>query len=528
MAWTNLVLTTILGLLLALHAAAAPEESYDEKLKLTQFKDGKVLAEFYFTRFISPSAVKKAKDNHYTLLPRSIGEIIQSFGVKELHLTFTQGTWNHEKWGYSPLSAPGGVQLWSWFETANVDSQWKGLTHALAGLFCASLNFIDQSATAEPLLSFRTNGTVTSASELTESNSPQLRYGSLPREAVCTENLTPWVKLLPCQTKAGIASLFNAYRLFDGNFHSMGTHLRPICTDAMCEQRGIEFVQTLAVVLDPMRLDNRKDWSLQTIFERKLDSACPVAENTQIVVTVPETSGFTFRPSPPDVKQDGKGHTIATYPIHRETPKNMDVGITWSNPTVNHTIDRTHSYIRANRYLTGYGGERGGLSVDLYNYRSSAIPVTYFESIPWILKLYLHTLKVETSVNKSTAVVGDIFFQPAIDRGRPSVLEMQLTLPPNSTTTISIEFDKAFVKYTEHPPDANRGFDIGAAVISLRADEGEQNTRIYTETLLISLPTPDFSMPYNVITLTCTLIALFFGSMFNLLTRRFEPLTIKR
>ncbi|CAG8586223.1 8487_t:CDS:1, partial [Racocetra persica] len=40
-------------------------------------------------------------------------------------------------------------------------------------------------------------------------------------------------------------------------------------------------------------------------------------------------------------------------------------------------------------------------------------------------------------------------------------------------------------------------------------------------TLLVSLPTPDFSMPYNVITLTCTVIALFFGSMFNLMTRSF-------
>ena len=33
--------------------------------------------------------------------------------------------------------------------------------------------------------------------------------------------------------------------------------------------------------------------------------------------------------------------------------------------------------------------------------------------------------------------------------------------------------------------------------------------------------TPDFSMPYNVIIMSCTLIALIFGSVFNLLTRRF-------
>lgn len=35
--------------------------------------------------------------------------------------------------------------------------------------------------------------------------------------------------------------------------------------------------------------------------------------------------------------------------------------------------------------------------------------------------------------------------------------------------------------------------------------------RIYTSNVLVDLPTPDFSMPYNVIIMTSTLLALFFG-----------------
>ena len=42
-----------------------------------------------------------------------------------------------------------------------------------------------------------------------------------------------------------------------------------------------------------------------------------------------------------------------------------------------------------------------------------------------------------------------------------------------------------------------------------------------TTSLLLPLPTPDFSMPYNVIILTSTVIAMAFGSIFNLLVRRF-------
>lgn len=55
-------------------------------------------------------------------------------------------------------------------------------------------------------------------------------------------------------------------------------------------------------------------------------------------------------------------------------------------------------------------------------------------------------------------------------------------------------------------------------------DAGSNNEyfiRLHTETLLISLPTPDFSMPYNVICLACTVIAIAFGSIHNLTTRRF-------
>jgi len=42
----------------------------------------------------------------------------------------------------------------------------------------------------------------------------------------------------------------------------------------------------------------------------------------------------------------------------------------------------------------------------------------------------------------------------------------------------------------------------------------------YTEVLLVPLTTPDFSMPYNVITITCTVFALYFGSLLNVLRRR--------
>lgn len=37
--------------------------------------------------------------------------------------------------------------------------------------------------------------------------------------------------------------------------------------------------------------------------------------------------------------------------------------------------------------------------------------------------------------------------------------------------------------------------------------------------MIITLPTPDFSMPYNVICLACTVVALAFGPLHNITTK---------
>lgn len=44
--------------------------------------------------------------------------------------------------------------------------------------------------------------------------------------------------------------------------------------------------------------------------------------------------------------------------------------------------------------------------------------------------------------------------------------------------------------------------------------------RIFSEALLVSLPLPDFSMPYNVITLTCTMFGAVFSAILAATTRR--------
>ena len=105
-----------------------------------------------------------------------------------------------------------------------VDDRWKGFRNALAGLFCASLGSLDELRTTSPAQSFPPEGA------LPDWGLPhQIRHASLPSEHVCTENLTPFLKLLPCKSLSGIASLLNPHRLFDADWHGMGVHVLPVC-----------------------------------------------------------------------------------------------------------------------------------------------------------------------------------------------------------------------------------------------------------------------------------------------------------
>jgi GPI-anchor transamidase subunit T len=181
------------------------------------------------------------------------------------------------------------------------------------------------------------------------------------------------------------------------------------------------------------------------------------------------------------------------------------------------------------RSHTGTSQASGRLHVSFTNTFEEARRVVYLETPPWIIKFYLYTLTI--TVNNDTQPRDDILQELTYiptKANHPTHFEPILLLPPLSTVHLTLGFDKTFLRYTEHPPDAQRGWDLPPAVLVPLPFSGEgsgnsttTHPRMYTNTLLVDLATPDFSMPYNVIIMSSTLVALLFGSVFNLLTRNF-------
>ncbi|KAL1970062.1 hypothetical protein VTN77DRAFT_6467 [Rasamsonia byssochlamydoides] len=557
----TLLLFAVLCVLLASLSTAS---DYHEQLVLQPLPGSSLLASFNFRSNSSQSSFEK---QHFRYFPRSLGQILQHAHTKELHLRFSTGRWDAESWGTRPWNGykegATGVELWAWIDAPTEDqafAKWVSLTQSLSGLFCASLNFIDSTRTTRPVVSFEPVGDHAPSDQL------HLLHGTLPGEVVCTENLTPFLKMLPCKGKAGISSLFDGHKLFDASWQSMSLDVRPTCPPGEPECL-IEIEQTVDMVLDidrskrprdnpiprpvpadqlvcdpskpynsddtcfPLEKKAEKGWSLTEVFGRPVKGHCPLSDDDGagskvICLKVPhEKTVFVTTEAVEAKNPDGLSRCYSLL-------SSNDFDLVLPEEEVQTKVPLEQPVLHAERTIIGHGQERGGMRVILRNPSSTnAVDFIYFESLPWFMRPYLHTLQATVTGNDGiprqvpvSAIIKDIFYRPAVDRERGTQLELVLSVPADSTVTLIYDIEKTILRYTEYPPDANRGFNVAPAVIRLLNQEGGTSP-IYlrTTSLLLPLPTPDFSMPYNVIILTSTVMALGFGSVFNLLVRRFVP-----
>ncbi|KAF2963225.1 hypothetical protein GQX73_g10346 [Xylaria multiplex] len=542
---------------------------YHEQLILKPLPQSSLLASFNFR---SNTSLSQFEAHNFRYFPRSLGQILQHVGTRELHLRFSLGRWDAESWGARPWDGTKeggtGVELWAWLEAdteEEADLKWLTLTNALSGLFCASLNFIDETRTTRPVMSFRPEGDHGSALD-----NMHLLHGVLPHEIVCTENLTPFLKLLPCKGKAGISSLLSGHKLFDASWQSMAIDIRPICPPG--QECALQIEQTIDMVLDierskrprgnpiprpppghdlkcntskpyhsgdtcfPSDFAEGEDWSLDRIFGKSLEGTCPLTDSdvAPVCIHVPERRDIFTTPGVIETKNpDGLSRC---YQVPSEgdfsmiLPRMSREGDD-AKTVADETVQPETPLLYAERSFTGHGQERGGVQSILTNPSpDTAVEFVYMESLPWFMRIYLHTLqaRVEGTSGVKDDIIEEIYYRPALDRARGTQLELRVRIPPASTVFLTYDFEKSILRYTEYPPDANRGFDVAASIITILPStlpdtppSRQKTSNLRTTSLLLSLPTPDFSMPYNVIIFTSTAMALAFGGLYNILVRRF-------
>lgn len=538
--------------------------NYSEQLTIQPFPRNRLLTSFEFESYSDPFHISnlhskyRYEEAQYGTFPRSLGQILDTANSQELHLRFSQGWWDAEGWGAPPRNgtyAGGiGVEVWASVEgesTEDAMTNWSKLVNSLSGLFCASLNFIDSAQTAFPQKSFSHQGSNASNRKL------HVLRGSLPREPVCTENLTPFIKLLPCKGKAGISSLLDGQKIFDAQWQGMAIDVVLVCDSKMVCQWKL--TQVVDAIIDVPRSLRRKNspvpkplpehelrcntskpnsntyqcfplgdetnvhWTLSDIFGRQIAGECPLSTNTDhIVVNAPPNWDVHI------MNSNNPGVLFST-PINAFSLKSdWNHDLLFRSSDSSKVVEKVTPSVYMERSFTGYGQDRGGIRTEFSNPLDKEAHFIYLEVLPWYMRPYLHTLKIQDTTlqnkklnSENSDAIKNIIYSPAIDRLRPTQLEIEMSIKPNSTVILSYDFDKTLLFIEEYPPDANHGFEIPPAVLTLIGDDNTASPyTIRSTSLLLTLPTPDFSMPYNVIILTCTVMALGFGSIFNLLTKR--------
>ena len=112
----------------------------------------------------------------------------------------------------------------------------------------------------------------------------------------------------------------------------------------------------------------------------------------------------------------------------------------------------------------------------------------------------------------------------------PVAVRFSLTLPAHSALVVSLRLHKRFLKRELVPTDASKGMHMASGAVHWRWQSGEGSEDEAKESspwhsyipavTLISIPFPDGSMPFNVITMVSTVMALLLGSMMNVLVRK--------
>ena len=492
--------------------------------------------------------------------PRAIADLALLVGLAEFRLTASSATWR-DAWGPSPEPAPPGAQLEALLRD-DVDGAWALLREALAGLICP----------AAARMRELTNAARTARFARTAPTSPGLGnffgplgsfLGAEPAAAPCAFEFDRALALWPCAAAAGPSALLapasplRAAASFS-RYSSLGLHVSHGCAGGLapanspsnpltsCRPRlemriswvgvvgesgaGTEpIAEALGVLHGPARGDEGGPGL----------RACPLARTSVVHVALPEAPLVDLTPPPlaagTVATEPRAWHPRATWHLDADRPLPR-ISARWRGGVsataardayVRSATTASRAPLHAERRLLGAGDVDGALVLTLRNAHVAPTEVRVFDALHWPLVPHWHTLRLRVNGTAAPpdAHLTELVLAPSASRGEPSALGWAATIPPDSEIDISIGYEKSLLHVDEAPADGSRGVEAGAAAIRYREAASVERAEpgpwaeLWTDAALMPIGAADPAMPYNVVAISSTLVALFVSSILNLLTR---------
>uniref|UniRef100_A0A0N4ZEX8 GPI transamidase component GPI16 n=1 Tax=Parastrongyloides trichosuri TaxID=131310 RepID=A0A0N4ZEX8_PARTI len=480
-----------------------PNDTYTETLYISRLKNQKIFVQFNY-------GIKTNSFNTsiFDLFPRTISDLSKTYSIEYLSFSLSFSNWLTSDWGYQPKPEhPVGASIKVHFkEGSNPDILWPNLVQTMSGIFCGSWKDLD------PFF--------------TKSISKYHKEAIVSEESVCTENFSPFLKLLPCKGTAGLASLMNTEKFYEANYHSISLEFNST-------QKSLNLFANY--VEGNKKNSNYKNFDFESIFGKKLGNyKCNLASSSKIYIEM--TKDMNVNPLPNSVFEKFNKKFGVYDNLNTDI---SSISVLYENPYIKGRERLTYSPLISVQSSTSHIGEQSGsIITKIWNRYNKNIPISLSQSLPWYIKVYIHSLSfqcnhidIEYTFNK--------IIQSKI-RDRPYYFKLTSELPPSSLCILKFNYGLHFLKTTEYPPDAEKGRVIEGVMLELELPIGDYDKNVtyydlekydvltsnenikfivYGHPISIQIPLPDFSMPFNVICMVCTIISLFYGPLHTMSTK---------
>jgi hypothetical protein len=346
-------------------------------------------------------------------------------------------------------------------------------------------------------------------SPLSNTSTNQMICAEFPSTSLCVESITSFLSLLPCRGSAGVASMIqkNMNSFFTAPFLSLALELNMNDDDNI-----ISLTQSFFTVQNYNLF-----YSSESIDHNASYSACPAKKSSSF-----SSSSYPLKH---DKRKDTSLNSYHLFAGRRASDLRLGVGSILYSIQLKPLSEPLHH-------------------PDMMN-KSSVFTINIIETLPymfirtsnsllaWVSKAEGDNSEDEGNNYKTLRLQMDSVNITHLERGKerefPEVVKITVSLTTTLSTLlssstfihISTRFSSSLLHSQEYPPDTHRGFDIPSAFVSMCYEDDSDNCVVeVSQPLVVEIPAPDFSMPYNAATLVSTVMAFTLGTFVNALARR--------
>lgn len=321
--------------------------------------------------------------------------------------------------------------------------------------------------------------------------SEKIHYSSLPYEFYCKENLVSALKFIKKIEPEGLVKLISQDEIARSDYSFMSFKVRK-------NQGSYSVTNTIAYKtrLSTSQAGN----SLFSKYAHSHDDEASVCVGCSSKIFV--NSGF-------ELKKVQHSSNLFQYLQERQSVLS----------------DKT---VQSTRFLTGRSFDRHIQFVhDIENLMDDNVLVTVSDNLPYFFKTFISTLNItlfNTRTNKTVELpkneIHKYLHVKYTERHDILVTLSKIKIESSEKLKITINLEKKLLHFEDYPNDPNRGFDIPHMPVYYTVDSISQKWKqTFSNSLLVLLPEPDFSMPFNVNAVTCVVIGYLFINMLRLLVK---------